>query len=126
MNRPLAVTLLTVLAVVAGILAVVDVLRYLGFLFSPLGFLGSPILGAILAGIVALIWFSVATQLWTLNPSGWMFVVVIAILYLIFDFVAIIGGTPFQALLPSILVSGFALILAILPGTREAFGTTSG
>jgi len=122
MNRPFAVTILAILAAIAGILAIVDVLRYLGFLFSPLNFLGTPILGAILSGIVALIWFWAAQKLWTLDPQGWLFTVSIAAIYLIFDVIGIIGGIPFQALLGSIIVSGLALILCILPGTKQAFG----
>ncbi len=122
MNRPFAVTILAILAAIAGILAIVDVLRYLGFLFSPLNFLGTPILGAILSGIVALIWFWAAQKLWTLDPQGWLFTVSIAAIYLIFDVIGIIGGIPFQALLGSIIVSGLALILCILPGTKAAFG----
>ena len=51
-----------------------------------------------------------------------MFVAVIAIIYLIFDGIALIGGTPIQAMWPSILISGLALILALPPGTRSAFG----
>ena len=55
MNRPFAVTLLAIVAGIAGIIAVIDVLRYLEFAFSPLRFIGAPIFGAILAGIVALV-----------------------------------------------------------------------
>ena len=126
MNRPIAATLLAILAVIAGIVAILDVLRYLGLLpiasLGPLNFHGISILGAILAGIVALIWFGVARGLWNLDPQSWMFVVVIAIVYLIFDFVAWLGGTSIQAMLPSIVVSGLALILALLPSTQKAFG----
>ena len=126
MNRPLAVTLLAILAAIAGILAVVDVLRFLGLLpivaLGPVDFFGVSILGAIMAGIVAAIWFWAAAKLWNLDPQGWLFVVVIAAVYLIFDLVAILGGSSFQSVLPSILVSGLALILGILPSTKEAFG----
>jgi len=126
MNRPLAVTILAIVAVIAGLLAVLDVLRYLGFLpivaLGPLEFFGVSILGAILAGIVAVIWFGVARQLWSLDPRGWLFVVVIAVVYLIFDFVAILGGSTFQAVLPSLAVNGLALILGLLPSTKAAFG----
>ena len=122
MNRPFAVTLLAIVAVVAGVIAVVDALRYMSLLFSPLSFFGSPIFGAILAGIVAIIWFSVAAQLWNMDPRGWMFVVVIAIVYLIFDVMAIIGGTPIEAMWLSLGISAIALILALLPNTRASFG----
>lgn len=126
MKRPVAVTILAVLAAIAGILAVVDTLRYLGLLPIPflgnLSFFGFSFFGALLSGVVALIWFSVMLQLWRLDPRGWNFVLIISILYLVLDVVAMIGGTPIQALWPSLLVSGLALILAILPGTKAAFG----
>jgi hypothetical protein len=126
MNRPFAVTLLAIVAVIAGLIAVMDTLRYLGLLpivaLGELNFFGTNIFGAILAGLVALIWFSVARQLWNLDPRGWMFVVVIAIFNLILGIMQIIGGTPIQALGLSLGISAIALILAILPGTKAAFG----
>ncbi len=122
MKRPFAVTILAVLAVIAGIAAIVDVLQYIGWLFSPLRFVGGSILGAIMAGIVALIWFWAAQKLWTLDPQGWLFTVSIAAIYLIFDVIAIITGTPYQFLLAGMVVSALALILCILPGTKQAFG----
>ena len=126
MNRPVAVTILAILAVIAGILAVLDVLRLLGILpvasLGPMNFFGVSILGAILAAIVAVIWFWAARALWNLDPQGWLFIVAIAALYLIFDVIAIIGGTPFQSVLPSIVISGLALILGLIPSTKAAFG----
>lgn len=125
-QRTFAITLLAVLAAIAGIIAIVDVFRYLGLL--PMGelfgvsFFGVNWFGAILSAIVALIWFSVARQLWYLDPRGWLFVVVIAIINLIFLLLAILGQTTFQAVALNIIVNGLALILAFLPNTREAFG----
>lgn len=123
MQRTAAITILAILAVVAGIIAVVDTLRYLQFLFSPLSFLGAPILGAILSGLVAIIWFWAASRIWNVDPQGWLFMVSIAAIYLIFDIVAIIAGTPIELLLPSIFVSALALILGLLPSTKREFGT---
>ena len=126
MKRPISVILLTILAVIAGILGVIDVLRYLGIVrIASLGvvnFFTFSFVGAIMAGIAAAIWFWAAQKLWTLDPQGWIFVVVIAIVYLIFDFVAILGRSSFQAMLPSILVNAIALILGLLPSTKKAFG----
>jgi hypothetical protein len=124
MQRTAAITILAILAVVAGIVAVVDTLRYLQFLFSPLSFLGAPILGAILSGLVAIIWFWAASRIWNVDPQGWLFMVSIAAIYLIFDIIAIIAGTPVELLLPSIFVSALALILGLLPSTKREFGTS--
>jgi hypothetical protein len=129
MNRPIAVTILAILAAIAGILAVIDVLRLLGILpivaLGPMNFFGVSIIGAIFAVIVAAIWFWAARGLWNLDPQAWLFVVSIAVIYLIFDVIALIGGTPIQSMLPSIVVSGLALILGLLPGTKESFGQST-
>jgi hypothetical protein len=126
MKRPWTATVLAILAVIAAILAIFDALRYSGILpiaaLGPLNFFGVSFVGVILSVIVALIWLSVARQLWNVDPQGWLFVVVIAIVYLIFDLVAVLGGSSFQAVLPSVVVNAVALILAVLPNTRASFG----
>lgn len=123
MQRTAAITILAILAVVAGIVAIVDALRYLQVLFSPLSFLGAPLLGAILSGLVAIIWFWAAARIWNVDPQGWLFMVAIAAIYLIFDVIAVIAGTPIELLLPSIFLSALALILGLLPSTKREFGT---
>ena len=126
MNRPIAVTILAILAVIAALLAIGDVLRYLGLLpvatFGELKFFGFSWIGAIMAGLLALIWLWVAKMLWTLDPRGWLFVVVIAVVNLIFIAVAILGDSSYQDMLLAIVVNGLALILGLLPGTKAAFG----
>jgi hypothetical protein len=125
-QRNAAVVVLTVLAVVAGVIQIFDVLRYSGML--PVGevlgmrFYDVNWLGAILSAIVAAIWFSVARQLWNLDPRGWMFVIMIAILNLVLLLVAMLGRTTFQAVSLSALVNVAALLLALLPSTKAAFG----
>jgi hypothetical protein len=122
MKRTAAIYILAIIAVIAGIVAVVDTLRYMRWLFSPLDFFGSPFLGAILSGLVALIWFWAAARIWNLDPRGWLFMVSIAAIYLIFDVVALIAGTPIDLLMGSIFINGLALILGLLPSTKREFG----
>jgi hypothetical protein len=75
-----------------------------------------------MAAIVGVIWFMVAGWIWNLNPSGWLFVVVMAVINLIFLFLAILGSTTFNAVALQLLVNVAALVLAMLPGTQRAFG----
>jgi hypothetical protein len=127
-QRNAAVIILTVLAVLAAVHEVIDVLRYTGVL--PMGevlglqFYDVNWLGAILSAIVAVIWFSVARQLWNLDPQGWLFVVVIATINLVLLLAAVLGRTTFQAVSVGVLVNTAALIIALLPGTKAAFGRT--
>ena len=49
--------------------------------------------------------------------------VTIAAIYLIFDIVALIAGTPIELLMGSIIINGLALILGLLPSAKREFGT---
>ena len=123
MKRTAAIYILAIIAVVAAIVAIIDMLRYLEWLYTPLNFIGSPLLGAILSGIVAAIWLWAAVRIWNVDAQGWLFMVSIAAIYLILDVVSWIAGTPIELLLPSIVISVLALILGLLPSTRREFGT---
>jgi len=123
MKQTAAIYILAIIAIIAGIMAVIDTLRYLGWLFSPLSFLGSPLLGAVMAGLVAAIWFWAAVRVWNVDPRGWLFMVSIAAIYLVFDVISLIAGTPIELLLPSILINVLVLIICLLPSTKEEFGT---
>ena len=122
MKRTAAIVILAVLAVFAGLAAVVDTLRYLNILFSPLRFIFSPFLGAGLSALIAFIWFWAASRIWNLDPRGWSFLVIVAAFYLIFDLIALVMGTPIELLLNSIFISILALVLGLLPSTKREFG----
>lgn len=127
-KRNLAIWILAGLAALAGVLALVDAARYMGWLpIATLGDLKFVVpsanwLGALLSAIVAGIWFSVAKQLYDLNPQGWLFVVVIAVLNLILLSMALLGRSTWSAVSLGMLVSVAVLVLALLPGTKAAFG----
>ncbi len=127
-RRTLPIIILAILAVVAGISAVVDTLRLMGWLpttltttLGELEFYNVNWFAAILTGVVALIWFATAGQLWRLDPRGWLFVAVIATINLIFLVLAWFSSS-FQAVAVSMAVNVVALILAMLPSTKAAFG----
>lgn len=130
-ERTASIWILIVLAVIAGILALLDAARYMGWLPVSITTLLGEIkfvlpsanwFGALLSALVGVIWFVVAGWLYNLNPSGWMFMVVMAIFNLILLVLAILGQTTFTAVLVQVLVNALVLILAFLPGTRAAFG----
>jgi len=78
-----------------------------------------------MSGLVALIWFWAAARIWNLDPRGWLFMVSIAVIYLILDILSLIAGTPWELLSLSIVITTLALILALLPSTKREFGQPS-
>jgi hypothetical protein len=134
-DRNWAVWVLVALAVVAGILAFVDAARYMGWIGFNIPIMGQEIrfvlpnalwFAAIMSALVGVIYFVVAGWLYNLNPSGWLFVVVIAIVNIVFLFLAILGQSTFSSVLLQLIVNAALLILAFLPGTQAAFGRSGG
>jgi hypothetical protein len=134
-ERNWAVWVLVALAVVAGILAFVDAARYMGWIAFNIPIMGQEIsfvlpsaswFAAIMSALVGVIYFVVAGWLYNLNPSGWLFVVVIAIINIIFLFLAILGQSTFSSVLLQLIVNAALLLLAFLPGTQAAFGRRGG
>jgi predicted flap endonuclease-1-like 5' DNA nuclease len=126
-KRPFGVTILAILAAIAAIIAIIHTLQMLHLFpirgpFGIFAFFTFDLLGAILWGILALIYIWVTNKLWNLDPQGWLFVAVLATLNLILAVISIIGRSTWQAMLPSIIVNGLILLYTLLPGTKEAFG----
>ncbi len=126
-----ATYLLFLAALIAGVLALIDAGRYMGWIpvqatipgLGEISFV-NPDARWFAAGMSALlgaIWFLVAYWLWTLNPSGWMFVIVISVINLIFLALALLGKTTFAQVLPAVVINALAFLLAMLPGTRGSF-----
>lgn len=125
-KRPFGVTLLALLAGAATIVALVHTLQMLHLfpISGPFGeahFFTFDLLGAFLWGVMGLVYLWVFRMLWNLDPQGWMFIAVIAVLNLILAFLSLIGASTWQAMLPALLVNGLILIYALLPGTKSAF-----
>lgn len=128
-NRPIGVTVLAVLAGLAAIVAGYHTLQFLHILpfsLGPVRFFTFDLLGALIWGVLVLIWLWVARGLWGLDRQAWVFVSALALINLVFDFIAILGGTAWQAMLPALVVNGLVLIYSQLPGTKAAFNVSPG
>lgn len=126
-HRPIGITFLAILCFIAGIVSVYHGLQFLGLIPSSLGpvnFFNVNILGALVYGILAWIWFWVGYALWKVYRQGWWAVIIISILNLILVGLAIIGQSTFQSLLPALLISVIVLIYALTPGVKRAFGSS--
>ena len=125
-HRPFGVTLLAILALVATVIAIWRVLQSLGIAPINIGTMSFFVpdanwINALMWGLLALIYVWVFRMLWQVNPQGWLFVTVISILNLTLAVVNIIGGSSFDAMLPSLAINGIILIYCLVPGTKAAF-----
>jgi hypothetical protein len=123
-NRPIGVTVLAILAGVLAVLAGIATLRFLG-LFPFLGPLDIRIFNlwyALMYGLLAWVWAWLAQMLWRVDPSAWVFLAVITIFNLTIDFVILVTGGDWYDVNVSVIVNAVILIYVMLPGTRRAFG----
>jgi hypothetical protein len=124
MNRPIGVTVLAILAGVLAVLAGIATLRFLG-LFPFLGPLNIRIFNlwyALMYGLLTWVWAWLAQMLWRVDPSAWMFLAVITVFNLTIDFVIMITGGDWYDVNVSVILNALILLYIILPGTRRAFG----
>jgi hypothetical protein len=124
-TRPIGVTLIAFLAILAAVWSFVITLQMLHIIpvfLGPVEFYTFSLIGAIMYGLLGFIYLWLFRMLWDLQPQGWMFAVLLSVFNLIFDLISIIGATHWKALLPGIFLSAVILIYCMSPGTKQAFG----
>lgn len=124
-SRPITVYLLLIIVLAAALVAGWHMLQLLGVAPIKIGemkFYADDIWGAILWGISFAIYLWAAYAIWTMNPSGLMFVIILSALNLVLAVFTWIFGTDLAVLVPTFVINGLAFILAWLPMTREAYG----
>lgn len=127
-RRPIGITILAVLSLIAAVIAAIHTLQMLHlfpFFLGPVTFFSFDLFGALLWGIITVIYLWVFRMLWQVNPQGWLFLVIISALNLILAVMSLIGATALQELLPTIVVNGIILLYCLLPGTKAAFDLPS-
>ncbi len=128
-SRPFGVTILAVLAGIAALMAAIHTLQMLHLLpfnlFGELRFWDFSVIGAIIWGLLAVVYIWLARMLWNVDPQSWLLLVILSTLNLILAFVSILGQSSWQAVAPTIFANGLILIYCLLPGTRSAFGADS-
>ncbi len=127
-KRPLGVTFLAILAGFAAFFAIIHTLQMLHLFpirgpFGQFTFFTFSLFGAIMWGIVAAVWIWLVRKLWNVEPDAWWFIIIFTILTLVLNFVSLLGGTPWEALATSTVLNALILVYALIPGTRDAFGT---
>ena len=127
-NRPIGVTILAILAGIAAVLAVIHALQFLGiipFFIGPSGYKVHyfSFWYALMYGLLVWVYIWLTTMLWRVEPQAWMFLVVITMFYLILDFFTLFGANTWEDVAVSVIVNAVILLYCMLPGVRSAFGT---
>ena len=127
-ERPIGVTILAILAGIAAVLAAINALQFLGifpFFIGSVPFRTVNFFYALMWLLLVWVYVWLVQMLWRVDPAAWMFLVIITIFELIFDVIALLGGSSWQNVSVSFIVNAIILIYVMLPGVRRAFGTAS-
>ena len=124
--RPLGITILAGLAGIALVLAVVHLLQAIGLLpyfIGPVAIRDFNIWYALMWGLMIWVWLWVVRALLVMDPSAWLFVLIVSGFNLIFDFFTLISTpTTVTDLSVSFVLNLIIFGYAILPTTKASFG----
>ncbi len=126
-SRPFGVTVLAVLAGIAAVLAAVHALQSLGIL--PF-FIGSFSIHAfnfwsfLMWALMVWVWVWVFQMLWRMDKQAWLFLAVITVFNLILDFTVMLGSGSWSDVSLSFIVNALILIYIMLPGVKQSFDVT--
>ncbi len=125
-ERPVGATILAILAGIAAVLAVIHALQFLGifpFLVGPSGYTVHYYSWwyALMYGLLVWVYIWLTRALWRVEPGAWTFLVLVTLFYLSIDLIQMIGASTWRDVSFSILFNGLILLYCMLPGVRSAF-----
>ena len=123
-HRPIMVTMLAIGAGILAVLSAVHLLQALGiipFVIGRFEIRAFSLFHAIMWGLLVWVWGWLVQMLWKVEPQAWIFLVVVSMFNLVLDFVLLLGETSWADVSLSFLVNAVILLYCLLPGTRRAF-----
>lgn len=127
-ERPVGVTILAVLAGIAAVLSALHALQFLGiipFFIGPVAMRTFNFWYALMWGLLFWVYIWLVQMLWRVDRQAWIFLVFVTIFELTLDFVAMLGSATWQDVSVSFLLNAAILIYCMLPGVKNAFGIYS-
>ena len=125
-NRPLGVTILAALASVALVLSIVHLLQAIGiipYFIGQISIRDFNLWYVLLWGLMVWVWLWVVRALLVMDPSAWLFVLIVSGFNLLFDFFTMISTpTATTDLTISFLLNLVIFGYAMVPSTKRAFG----
>jgi hypothetical protein len=129
-ERPVGVTILAILAGLAAVIAAIHALQFLGifpFVIGPSGYTVHyfSFWYALMYGLLVWVYIWLTMALWRVEPGAWIFLVIVTLFYLSIDLLQMIGASTWRDVSFSIILNAIILLYCMLPGVRSAFGTES-
>ena len=126
MQRPIGVTILAVLAGVAGLYGIWRTLVFLGiakftFVGAEVSFPTAQWGQAIWALLIAATWFWVAMGMLNMRAYAWSFGIYISLFTLIFGLFAVLGSSTFEAEFVAMFLAVVVFMYLNSPGVRDQF-----
>jgi len=114
-ERPIGVTILAILAGIAAVIAAVHALQFLGiipFVIGPAGYTVRYVsfFTALMYGLLVWVYIWLTMMLWRVQPGAWMFLVIVTLFYLSIDFISMLGASTWQDVSFSIIVNAIILL----------------
>lgn len=123
-SRPFGVTLLAILAGLAGVLAGVHALQALGIFPYVIGSFrvhDFSFWSFLMWGLLVWVYIWLVQMLWRVDKSAWLFLAMITVFNLILDFTVMLGAGAWSDVSLSFILNAIILIYVMLPGVRSAF-----
>ena len=124
-KRPFGVTILAIMAGIAAVLAVIHFLQAIGlipYMIGPIAIRGFSLWNALMWALMIWVWVWLVKMLWDVDPQAWIFLAVISVFNLIFNFVLVLGSADWTDVSLSTIVNIIILAYVMLPSTRRSFG----
>ena len=98
-KRPFGVTILAILAGVLAVIAGIHTLQSLGILpwaIGPFSVRAFSFFNALMWGLLVWVYIWLIQMLWNMQPEAWLFLAVITVFNLILDFTLMLGSTTWS------------------------------
>jgi len=123
-HRPFMVTILAIVVGLLAVLSAVHLLQALGIVPYVIGRFevrAFSLLYAIMWGLMIWVWVWLIQMLWRVEPQAWIFLVVVSMFNLMLDFFLLLGQTNWPDVSVSFLINSLVLLYCMLPSTRRTF-----
>lgn len=125
-SRPIGVTVLAALASVALILAIVHLLQALAiipYFIGPIAVRDFNLWYVLMWGLMIWVWAWVVRALLVVDPSAWLFLLIVSGFNLMFDFLTMISApTTSTDLSISFVINLVVFGYTLMPSTKRSFG----